>query len=76
MLKIIQSFFNMGEKIADAEKSIVEHRAESDIIKDKHNYKKATDIAERIIMIKNKPQPLYQVYFSFLNCLILCLLIQ
>ena len=60
MLKIIQSFFNMGEKIADAEKSIVEHRAESDIIKDKHNYKKATDIAERIIMITQK----YQQWFK------------
>ena len=60
MLKFIQSFFNMSEKIADAEKSIVEHRAENDIIKDKHNYKKATDIAERIIMITQK----YQQWFK------------
>ena len=54
MLKFLQSFFSMGEKIADTEKSIIEHRAENDIIKDKHNYKKATDIAERIITITYK----------------------
>lgn len=56
MLNFFKSFFSMSEKIADAEKSIIEHRAENDIIKDKHNYKKATDIAERIIMITQKYQ--------------------
>jgi len=56
MFRMIQSFFNMGEKIADAEKTIVEHRAEKEVIKDKHNYKKAINIAERIIMITQKYQ--------------------
>lgn len=60
MLKFIQSFFNMGEKIADTSKSIIEHRAESDIIKDKHNYKKATDIAEGVIILSTK----YLEYFN------------
>ena len=56
MLKLIQSFFNMGEKIADTQKTIVEHQSEKEVIKDKHSYKKAINIAERIIMITQKYQ--------------------
>ena len=60
LFKFLQSFFKMGEKIADTGKTVIEHRAENDIINDKHNYKKATDIAEGIIIIAQK----YLEYFS------------
>ena len=56
ILNAIQCFFDMGKELAQTQKTIIEHQAEKDIIKDKHNYKKATDIAEKIIIITQKYQ--------------------
>lgn len=49
--EIITALSNLFCKLFDWKKSETEHKLETDIIYDKRDYKKATDIAEKIIDI-------------------------
>ena len=52
--KAVQAIFDAINKIFDFGKTSVEHQSEKQVIKDKKNYKKATNIAEKIIILSNK----------------------
>lgn len=51
---MIQAIFNAINKVLDSYKITVEHQSEQQIIEDKRKHKKATDIAEKIILIAQK----------------------
>ena len=50
-LTIFKSFGDILAKFLEFKKSKVENQAQTEIIEDKKDYKKATDIAEKIIDI-------------------------
>ena len=51
---LLTAISNLLSKFFDWKKSAAEHQMETDIIDDKKDYKKATDIAEKIIDIAEK----------------------
>ena len=51
---VITALGNLLSKFFDWKKSETEHKLETDIISDKKDYKKAVDIAEKIIDIAEK----------------------
>ncbi len=51
MFSYFQSICNLFGRLFEWRAAEAEHVCESDIIKDKKDYKKATDIAEKIIKI-------------------------
>lgn len=52
--KALQALFDMIKQLAFTKNTAIEHQSEKQVIKDKGNYKKATNIAEKIIIISNK----------------------
>ena len=52
--KALQAFFDMIKQLATTKNKIIKHQREKQEKKKKGNYKKATNIAEKIIVISNK----------------------
>lgn len=48
---MFEAFFTMFGKLFECKKSAIENQATAEIIEEKKDYKKATDIAENIIAI-------------------------